>query len=284
MARRSSDPSYLTRMIVLFVVGSFAAAVAGLVAVARVHGAPRLLLLGLVGALLLVPGGFTTLVTANIEYALVALLCAIALALPRRAATAGALIALTVLWKPLLFPLGILLLARRSGRAIAGAVVTTAVALGVSLLLGGLAPWLDYARATANLSSLALVGVTYSVGEFARSLVGPFGLPLIALGLTALLVPLAPRRPLAALLLAVASGILAAPVVWGRYLLLLLPLVLVARDRAARVALIAAIAIGTIEPRIDGSDHPLLPPPLTPPVPGPPAIAPPPTHRDPIPG
>lgn len=242
----------------LFVVASFAAAVIALVALGRAASAPRVLLAGVIAALLLIPGGFTTLVTANIEYAIVALLASAIVLLPRRPMVAGALIAIAVLWKPLLFPLGLLLLARRERRPLAGAIVLGGAAMAASLLVGGLAPWSDYLRATANLASMGLVGVTYSLGDLARALVGPAALPLLALLFALTLGWLAPRRPRAALLFAVVGGIFAAPVVWGRYLLLLLPLVLVARDRLARAALIAAIAIGTIEPRIDGSDHPLL--------------------------
>jgi hypothetical protein len=105
---------------------------------------------------------------------------------------------------------------------------------------------------------MGLVGVTYSLGDLARTLVGPAALPLLALLFALTLGWLAPRRPRAALLLAVAGGIFAAPVIWGRYLLLLLPFVVVARDRLARAALLTALAIGTIEPRIDGSDSPVL--------------------------
>ena len=85
----------------LFVVASFAAAAVALVALGRALRASRLLLAGVIAALLLIPGGFTTLVTANIEYAIVALLASAIVILPRRPMVAGALIAVAVLWKPL---------------------------------------------------------------------------------------------------------------------------------------------------------------------------------------
>lgn len=242
----------------IFVVVSFAAAAVALLAIGRAAGAPRVLLAGVIAALLLIPGGFTTLVTANIEYAIVALLASAIALLPRRPMVAGALIAIAVLWKPLLFPLGLWLLARRERRPIVGALTLGGAAMMGSLVVGGIAPWSDYLRATANLTSMGLVGVTYSLGDLARTLVGPAALPLLALLFALMLGWLAPRRPRAALLLAVTGGIFAAPVIWGRYLLLLLPFVVVARDRLARAALFTALAIGTIEPRIDGSDSPAL--------------------------
>jgi len=100
--------------------------------------------------------------------------------------------------------------------------------------------------------------VTFSLGDAARTAFGPAGLPLLGLALALLLIWLARHRPAAALLVAVAGGIAAAPLIWGRYLLLFLPFAVGIAHARARIAVAAAIAIGTIEPQIDGSDHLLL--------------------------
>lgn len=242
----------------LFVVGSFAGAVLALRTLARSAGSPWLVLVGAVAALLLIPGGFTTLVTANIEYALIALLALFLRDRAHHPRRSGAIVALLLLWKPLLFPLGLYLIARRDRRAITGALVTGGAGVVLSLAIGGIEPWIDYLHATANLTGLGLMGVTYSASELLRPLTGAATLPLLALLLTLLLARITPRAPLGGLLVAVVGGIFAAPLVWGRYLLLLLPFLFVAREAVTRWALLAAIAIGTIEPRIDGSDHPLL--------------------------
>lgn len=240
------------------VTASFAAAALVLWRVAHSSQAGRTAAVGAIAALLLIPGGFTTLVTANIEYAIVAALGAALLLERSRPVMAGALMGIAVLWKPLLFPLALYALARRDRALIRGGGVVIGGGLLLSLILGGSAPWVDYLRATANLSSEGLMGVTFSLGDAARTAFGPAGLPLLVLALALLLIWLARHRPAAALLVAVAGGIAAAPLIWGRYLLLFLPFAVGIAHARARIAVAAAIAIGTIEPRIDGSDHVLL--------------------------
>ncbi|GAB2919419.1 hypothetical protein GCM10027047_16230 [Rhodococcus aerolatus] len=180
----------------------------------------------------------------------------------------GALLAVLVVLKPSLAPVLLLLVVRRRGRALVSAAVVGAVAVLAPLLLtgpGALATWLRLL--TTRLDPMLTYPANVSLpGTLARlTTENPWAPPVLvvpggawvgtALGLAAVVASaLAARERRAgdpALLALAAAGLLASPVTWSTYLVVLVPgvVVLAARTGPAVVAVLGpAVLLSSLDP------------------------------------
>jgi glycosyl transferase family 87 len=212
--------------------GALAFLAVGLV-VARREGVARsrrdLVLVGLAG--LIFPPVYIDLVVGNVNLWLFALLGLAWLGYRSdRPIVLGFAIAAATLVK--LFPvvLFVWLVATRRWRALGWAVLGAGAIVVATLPVTGIQAWLDYPRAILNAAS-GVVSVVPTISDLLTGFLGATAARVVVLAGGGILVYACARRwpPALSFGMAVAVSVLAVPILWNQYLvLMLLPLLLVA--------------------------------------------------------
>jgi alpha-1,2-mannosyltransferase len=173
-----------------------------------------------------------------------------------RPAVAGVLVAAIICTKPVVWPLGLWLLATRRYRALATALVSAAAISAVSWTVVGFGQIGSYTRVTDAVTA-ALDRTGYGVVAFAAHLgLGHAVGTVLAVALGACAAVVCFRygrrgREVEALILSIVLMLVASPVVWNHYLALLIVPLALARPRlsAAWVASLVLWACPAISPR-----------------------------------